>query len=297
MEQSGFREYVRIFYSCILGILALFALAMISSFFGSLGGGGLPDEAYGIEALPAFTLPDDPVLEIFVWQKDEAERRKLIALPAGTPIRTGPPVAWSDSGEFASLHVPFEMDGLTLTVSGEGTVTARWEHDKAYDCGFSHTWWYSADPQLSGGLDRTKMHRTHEAKAQAENRLTVLWRGIGGLAADTVTWDGTAAPDARHQIELPQEESAREAGLQRDSVTVLVHLECRNLLGRLEAAATVRLTMQSGWRGAAALWEAERPAVMEAERRGLPAEPAWLDYAIEPPVWTAELIAYAERGE
>jgi len=39
----------------------------------------------------------------------------------------------------------------------------------------------------------------------------------------------------------------------------------------------------------------ELPAIEAAESRGEEAVSRWIDYAVQPPTWTVELVAYRER--
>lgn len=301
MSSTEMQSVIRIFWIFILAILLLFGGTLLSSFLGSFGG-GLSDEAYGLEELSQqnFTLPDDPVMTVWVWEKDITEKRELVTLEPRTPVRTGPSVAWS-GGEGFDFMNPRGMNGFTMTVVGDGTITVTWEHD-CCDCGFTHTWWYSPDPELTGGVDTSRLSRSHNAPVSGVNNLCILWQGEGGRPADTVTYDGNIAPDAYHHVTpLVQLWGRDEAGLNdsvsQDSMSILIRIENRNLLGRLTATATVRLTMVSHWRGAGTHWSRVREDVIRAENAGRAGDPEalkWLDLAIEPPTWTAELIGYTQ---
>ena len=154
MEVRELHESTKFLQQLILVLLILFAGAYLSSYLASLGG-GVPDAAFGIEdgADGFFTLPENPLLTVWVWEKDFVEQRDLIQLEACTPVNSGPSVAWNDQCEFVSYHMPFPLDGLTFSVFGEGILTAEWEHAEGYDCGFTHTWWYSDDPERTGGVN------------------------------------------------------------------------------------------------------------------------------------------------
>ena len=306
MGQSEFSVYIRAFRCCILGIFLLFAGAFLSSFLGSFGG-GLPDAAYGLEeiAYENFTLPENPILTVWVWEKNELEQRELITLAPRTPVNTGPAVAWGggyatrgiSGSTFTAIGMPRGQDGLTVSVQGEGTITAKWEHERGSDC-FSHTWWYSVDPDLTGGVDSSRLHRNYTAEAEGVNSLCILWRGMG-IPPDAVTADGDIADVFSHKRTLLSDVIGMDAerlneGVFREETVILLRLECRNLLGRLTAAATVRLTMVSEWIGAGELYMAERPAILAAEARGEDYPSRWLDPALTPPTWTAELVAYTQ---
>lgn len=245
-------------------------------------------------------------MTVWVWEKDITEKRELVSLEPRTPIHTGPSVAWGGGytsrgirgSAYTVISMPRGQDGLTVSVQGEGMITAKWEHERGSDCGFSHTWWYSVDPDLTGGTDPTRLHRTHTAEAEGTNSLCILWRGMG-IPPDTVTADGEPAEDAPHRRTLLSEVIGRdEEGLNdtvwREEMTLLLRLECRNLLGRLEAQATVRITMRSEWIGAGELYMEERPAIMEAEARGMENTSRWAELAFTPPTWTAELVSYTQ---
>ena len=300
MDKSELWEYIRTFYRGLLGVALLFAAALVSSFVGSFGGGA-PDAAYGIEDAYTedFVLPEEPVMTVYVWEKEETEKRNLVPLQARTPVNSGPAVAWENNYAYRSLRMPFAQDGLTISVVGEGTISARWEHEQGCDCGYRHTWWYSVDPDLTGGVDTMRLHRNYEGTAEGVNSLCILWRGEGGQPADTVTAEGDPVYDAVHRrVTLAQVLGEDEKGLNetvvQDSMTLLLHLECRNLLGRLIATATLRITMVSQWHGAGALYEAERPAVMAAEISGGDLTSRWIGYAAVKPTWTVELVGYSE---
>lgn len=309
MGQSEMQSVFRIFWAFILAVLLLFGGALLSSFLGSLGG-GLPDEAYGLEEVAEsnFTLPEDPILTVWVWEKDVTEKRELVSLQPRTPVKTGPAVTWGGgyatlgiSGSSYSISVmqPRGQDGLTVSVQGEGTITATWEHERGSDCGYTHTWWYSVDPDLTGGVDTTKLRRTHEATAQENNSLCILWRGMG-IPLDTVTAQGDPVYDASHRRitladVLGEDEDGLNASVYQEQMSLLLRIECRNLLGRLLATATVRVTMTSEWIGAGELYMAEYPAIAAAEAQGITDSSRWSDYAFTPPTWTAELISYAQH--
>ncbi len=307
MGQSEMQSVFRIFWSFILAIFLLFGGAMLSSFLGSFGG-GLPDEAYGLEELSAenFTLPEEPILTVWVWEKNELEQRELVMLQPRMPVNTGPAVAWGGgyatrgiSGtSFSAIGMPGGQDGLNVSVQGEGAITAKWEHERGYDCGHTHTWWYSVDPDLTGGVDNTRLSRNHTAEAQGTNSLCILWKGMG-IPLDTVTVSGDPVYDVSHKrITLADvigmDEERLNETVYQEQMTILLRLECRNLLGRLTATATVRLTMVSEWIGAGELYMQERPAIIEAEEQGRVYPSRWIDYAFTPPTWTAELIGYTQ---
>lgn len=319
MTKVELQDILRIFFRGILGLFLLWVAALVSSFVGSFGETA-SDAAYGTSEIiyENFTLPEDPLMEIWVWEKDNADRRELVMLQPRTVVNTGPSVAWlgglmkvydaerlQDLGgtgaltEFFSI-LPFEQNGLTLSVQGEGQITARWVHASGSDCGFSHTWWYSADRDLTGGLDKMNIKRNFKATAEGTNSLCVLWQGQGGYPSDTVDMHGEWAECGGHNsitladIIGKDEEGYNELVIQ-DSMTILIYLECRDLLERLLATATVRVTMTSGWHNAGALYNAELPSIEAAEARGEEVQSRWIDYAVQPPIWTAELVAYRER--
>lgn len=307
MTQNEMQSVIRIFWIFILAILLLFGGALLSSFLGSFGG-GLPDEAYGLEELSQqnFTLPEDPVMTVWVWEKDITEKRELVTLEPRTPVHTGPGVAWGGGytsrgirgSSFTAVGMPRGQDGLTVSVQGEGMITAKWEHERGSDCGYTHTWWYSVDPDLTGGVDPTRMSRSHIPEAQGTNSLCILWRGMG-IPPDTVTVQGDPVDDASHRRILlsdviGMDEERLNETVYQEQMSVLLRLECRNLLGRLIATATVRLTMTSEWIGAGELYMAERPAIIAAEERGMEITSRWFEYALTPPTWTAELIGYTQ---
>ena len=307
MTGHEMRTYLHIFYAMLGGIAVLFGSALLAAFLGSAGG-SLPDSAYGAEeiAYENFTLPAEPLLTVWVWEKDETEKRELVMLQPRTPVHTGPSVAWGggyatrgvSGSSFTAVGMPRGQDGLTVSAQGAGTITATWEHERGSDCGYTHTWWYSVDPDLTGGADPTRLHRTHTAEAEGVNSLCILWRGMG-VPLDTVTAEGDPAADGVHRRTLLSDVIGKdEEGLNdtvwQEEMTVLLRLECRNLLGRLEAQATVRITMRSEWIGAGALYMEERPAILEAEDRGAEYPSRWAELAFTPPVWTAELVSYTQ---
>ena len=320
MTRTELQDIIRIFFWGVLGLILLYIAALVTSFVGSFGQSA-PDAAYGIEEIDYgyFGLPEDPVMEIWAWQKEETEKRELVMLRPRTVVNSGPSVSWMGgllsvygterltetlgslgaSTDFAS-ELPFEMNGLTLSVQGEGQITARWEHVPGSDCGFSHTWWFSEDRDLTGGLDKMRLNRNHTAEAQGTNSLCLLWAGQGGYPSDTLDAHGYPADCGGHNRttlaeSIGEDEEGYNTLVTRDSMSILIHLECRDLLGRLLATATVRAVMTSGWRGAGMLYNVELPAIEAAESRGEEAVSRWIDYAVQPPTWTVELVAYRER--
>lgn len=311
MYKQVFRDHIRIFYFGLLGIAILFLVAFLASFLGAFG--GTPSyEAYGDAELTDenFTLPDVPLMKIWVWEKGEAEGRTLVSLDARTPVNSGPPVMWSegirrtyglaaqeeataDNQAFASV-LPFSQNGLTISVQAEGEITARWVHATDCDCGYSHTWWYSPDRDVTGALDMMNASRSSDAKAKETNSLCLLWRGQGGSCIDTVSGESNV-DNVRHTVTplsdvIGKSEDGLNDTVTQDSMVFYIFLECRNLLGRLTATATLKVTMVGAWEGAEQLYLAEAALVPITEEHDY----RWLAYAIQRPTWTVELISYRE---
>lgn len=300
MEVRELQESTQFLKHLILVLLLLFAAAYLSSYLASLGG-GIPDAAFGIEdsADGFFTLPDNPLLKIWVWEKDYVEQRELIQLEACTPVNTGPSVAWNSGCEYVSYFMPYALDGLTFTAVGEGIITAEWEHADGYDCGHTHTWWYSDDPELTGGVNTGYLCSSTDGTASGVNNLCMMWRGTGGYAADTRGKESELLANARHKVTpltdtMGHDEEGLHYGVSQDSLAILIHITCTDLLGHPTAAATLRAEMVSGWRGAADIWQEKRLAAERAEERGEEPDLKWLDIALVQPTWTLEMIRYGQ---
>ena len=81
MTRTELQDIIRIFFWGVLGLILLYIAALVTSFVGSFGQSA-PDAAYGMEEIDYgyFGLPEDPVMEIWAWQKEETEKRELVML-------------------------------------------------------------------------------------------------------------------------------------------------------------------------------------------------------------------------
>jgi len=296
MENTSLREYIRTVFTVVLFVLILFfGVHLLSWGDASIRESlpALPDDVYGYgeaeKAPQADALPTNPVLRVYAWEKDDAERRALISLALGEEIQSGPRIQWNDAYLWECADPNFGAAGLTLGFDGSGgIIRLRWEHG-GKDCGGNHSVYYSG-----GGVDTvdiTRMKVSTSAEAEGISRMCVLFRGEGGRAEDTVSASGRKLPDGIHTVETLAdvtglEPTSEHLRVTRDKMEILLHAECWTLLGELEARATVRITMTSGWRGAAERW-----AAVQADRE---ADLKWLILSVAKPVWTVELVQYRE---
>lgn len=296
MEDRSFFSVVKTFYCGVLCVFLMFGAAMLSSYLEASFSPALPDAAYGLDYdTRDFTLPEEPLLTLWVWEKDDVGRQQYISLEPKTPVNSGPAVSWGGetwSGrDWSSAEVNPGADGLTLTAESGGIITMRWEHDGT-DCGYTHSWWYSGPED--GYVNFANATRTSDHTASGTGALCVLWRGEGGQPFDTLDEKGNIVQSNRHETRtLSDELGFAGADVTQDSMSILIYIESRNLLGRLEATATVRVTMVSQWYGAGDRFQAEKANTAVDWRENS----IWVEYATVQPTWTVELISYREADE
>ena len=297
MEKRDMQSYFRLTGCFFLALALMYLSVMLSGLFS----GGAPDAAYGIDAEEAGSLPENPVLTVSVWQKDEAESRTLTPLAYRSPVNCAPRLSYGEEslnwGGSAWLWNEQEpgMQGLAILFSTDGSrIEVTWEHD-GDDCGHAHGWLYGA--HTDGVLDMTRAAKSYDGSAAGYGDLAVLWRGEGGMCYDTVVeGDEVLTRDFHGHTTLADVLGrAAERGdeeVAQDWMRLRIRVAAYDLLENEIARATLSVTMTSGWHGAGARWNEVRPAALEAERRGEEYDTKWLDYALVKPTWTVELREY-----
>lgn len=300
MEKNEAREYTRMLWGMLLAILLMFASA-------SLGGGGraLPDAAFGLED-EEFVMPENPVLTVYVWEKDETETQTFVPLPYRTPVNCGPRLRWGEislgwsGAAWQMTETDPGMQGLAITFSTAGNrIAVTWEHD-GDDCRHAHGWLYSGS--LDGKLVMARAVRSFDGSAEGHGDITVLWRGEGGLCYDTVTAEDEELTTKLHGWTTLADVLGREAergdeNITQDWMRLKLHVTVYDLLDNEIAQATLRVTMTSAWRGAGKRWNEVRSAAIAAEENGEDVDLKYLDYASVKPTWTVELVEYWQAEE
>lgn len=297
MEKRDVQSYFRMAGGCFLALALMYLTAMLSGMLA----GGAPDAAYGIDAEEAGSLPENPVLTVSVWQKDEAEIRTLTPLAYRSPANCAPrlrygneSLLWQGDSWLWNEQEP-GMQGLAIVFSTGGSrIEVKWEHD-GDDCGRAHGWLYGA--HTDGVLDMARAMKSYDGTAEGHGELAVLWRGEGGLCYDTVTEKNERLTRDFHGHTTLAEVLGRASEQGDEEVTqdwmkLRLHVTAYDLLDNEIARATLSVTMTSGWHGAGERWNEVRAAALEAERLGREYDAKWLDYSLVKPTWTVELVEY-----
>jgi len=253
----------------------------------------LPEGAFG-ETTAAETvsvMPENPVLKIYVPQKDENEQRQFVQMQYQTPVPTGSPLEWVEKlCIWQSSEVIRCAWEIPLYLEFEGKMDVE-----VYRNGVPHYWnnWFG---KPDGFLpDEKKLQWWTGDTMHGSNELSVL---INGGWRDTYsrTREGYSSPSRTLAQKIGGELPAVYSTIRQYTDESEIRIVCRDVLDEsIAAKAVLRLTCVSYWENAGSKCRLYRHENGQAILIGH--DDNLLHYAKVKPTWTLEVVEYWERAE
>lgn len=277
------KPILRDFLIVLTGFALLFLFALFSSMMEKIIVPDFSAEAYGDETEAVFKMPDDPILKIYVYEKDDDEVQTIEQLPYQTPMSTGQKLYWDD--EHCSWHT--EMGAIWT-----GEIPIMFEYEGGIDITFfcegnekDLSYFYGKPEEFLPNMEEAQWK--HDSSVNGTNALTVI---LPGWYYDSHFGVGTTYTTLSKIIsgETPDE----YRNVKQYEGAIALHISCLNILeNALEATATVEIRYTSEWVNAGNYCR----KYLGTEFIGY--DETLLEYAGVKPVWTVELVEYWEKTE
>ncbi len=242
-------------------------------------------EAYGLEteSPSVFVMPEDPILKIYAYEKDEYEIQSVKPLVYQTPVNTGPGLYWYENtctwkhetilGCLGEIPLCMEFEGkieIQMKKAGE-----PWE--QAYFTGKS-----------DGFLpDLSSVRQFNNSKISGTNTLSFVLAGCTSVSGRSMF-----SKEECHTLAEKISGSVPSVynSILQYSDTKYLHITCVDIADSSTAAtATVRLDYVSEWVNAG-----NKCRIAEGSKV-VGYDESLLYYAQVKPTWTIELVEYWQR--
>lgn len=236
-------------------------------------------EAYGLEteSSSVFVMPEDPILKIYAYEKDENEIQTSVQLSYLVPINSGPPLYWQENICTWKSESMLNWNGeIPLAFQFEGRIEIefmRHGEEIAYSCFTGKTNDFLPDLEKAQYQQEKAVIGTNEFSVIL---VGIYWRDISTYKTLAQAVSGST-PSVYSSIRQYQD-------------TVSLHVTCYDVVDSTVAAtAVLEVKSTSEWINAGAESRIYQGNVLVGYDESL------LYYAQVKPTWTIELVEYWQR--